>query len=178
MMLMSVGYESVLEDTPRPYGEIEEATGFWDESMIETGKHATNESSKAQGNKLSTKGEMVETNDKPLLLLRLHIANKINGEYVARPEQLGPSDKWELEYRIDEVEDESKALNLHRDCLNKKRKLVEQTRNEEKKNSSTYFETIRRLSDRGRHWRQGQDAADEAIGQIVYEPHFPTSSEF
>lgn len=164
------------QNLSRSFEEIEEITGFLDENNVETDTHATNGSSKAQDDNSLSKVEEVGTNTKPLLLFRLHIANKVNGEYVARPEHLGPSDRWELEYRIDEVKDESKALKLHRGCINRKRKLVEQTRNEERKNSSTYFDTIRKLSNEGRNWRQGQDAADEAIGQILYEPHTPTNS--
>lgn len=160
---------------PRPLEEIKEVKGLLDGNNIEIDTHATNGSSKAQDDNSLSKGETMGTNEKPLLVFRLHIANRVNGEYVARPEHLCPSDRWELEYRIDEVKNESKALKLHRDCINRKRKLVEQTRNEERKNSSTYFDFIRKLSDKGKNWRQGQDAADEAIGQILYEPYTPTN---
>ena len=174
-MLISVGCESGLEDISQSLEENEESKRLLDDKLSENGKNATNESSKAKADKPPYKGDVVETNQNPLLL-RLHIANKVNGKYVARPERLGSNDRWDVEYRVDEVKDGSWALKLYRDCLDRKRKLFEQTRNEEKKDSSTYFDTIRRLSDQGKHWRQGQDAVDKTVGQIVYEPYLPTNS--
>ena len=161
-----VSYESAPEESSQSFEDGKEIGEPSDGKFPMIGKRIRTEASEVQNNGSTSEKEEAE---QPIFLLQLHVANKVNDIYVARPEQLAPADKWDLEYRIDEVKETSKALKMYSDCLKSRGKLFEETKNVEWKKSSFYIENLRRLSDKGRHWRQEQNVVDEAVGQVVYK---------
>ena len=164
---------SIPEATTRSSEEGEENEELIDEDISSDG-----ENDKIDASEIQTEGSSQEENiaDQPILHLQLHTANKVNDVYVTRPERLLPQDRWELEYRFDEVKERSKAVKAYNACIKRRTKLFEETNNAERKKSSAYFESIRKLSDRGRDWRREQDVVDEALGQVVYRPNYSSIS--
>ncbi|KAL2139118.1 hypothetical protein VTI28DRAFT_5749 [Corynascus sepedonium] len=55
--------------------------------------------------------------------LILTVRNKVDGQYVARPEKLHPRQRWQVEYAIEEVKPE-RALNLYRMVLKRRKNLL------------------------------------------------------
>ncbi|KAL2136792.1 hypothetical protein VTI74DRAFT_1444 [Chaetomium olivicolor] len=100
----------------------------------------------------STKGYVDKADGGELLGMILTIRNKVNGQYVQRPEQLKNSDRWTVEYAIEEMPDE-RAQNLYGAVLRRRRTLLS---GEDRSNwwSTVFGDKLRKYSDRGRRYRE------------------------
>ncbi|KAF2868431.1 mitochondrial protein Pet127-domain-containing protein [Massariosphaeria phaeospora] len=104
----------------------------------------------------------------PLMGWTLTTRNRVNGEYVDRPEDLTPIDNWSVEYNIKEIEAD-KQRQLYNKIKDRRATLIGDKRKEANDYMKQYFELLRRLSSRGREWREAQDKIDAQIGQHVYK---------
>jgi hypothetical protein len=103
-------------------------------------------------------------NSKDILAMVLIIRNKVNGEYVIRPERFKKDDEWEVEYSLQEVVNGKK---LYDACRRRRRKAVDALQ----KTSYSYFQNLlNRFSKKGRKWRQSQDMIDEKMGRTTFTP--------
>ena len=98
-----------------------------------------------------------------LLAMTLTIRNKVNGNYVHRPETMSAADEWSVEYSLTDVSGESKARALYDACvLRRKRKLESKLVSDEQEEVVPGFiQHLRTLSRKGRNWRKKQDEMDE-----------------
>lgn len=107
----------------------------------------------------------------PILGFTLTIRNRVNGQYVVRPENLTPDDTWSIEYSLDEI-----AGTNDRDMLIysqvKRRRASELSfeKKAEDKAFDHYRSHLAKYSEKGRDWRRKQDEIDASMGVKVYRP--------
>ena len=103
-----------------------------------------------------------------ILAMTLTIRNKINNKYVLRPENLGPTDNWSVEYSLEEVPQPDRAWSLYQACqLRRKKRLDDEQDGEQNAAVNYYVERMRELSNKGKAWRKQQDQQDEGSQKIV-----------
>ncbi|KAI9802870.1 MAG: hypothetical protein M1833_001469 [Piccolia ochrophora] len=100
-----------------------------------------------------------------LLALTLTIRNKVNGEYVRRPEQLKQTDKWMVEYSLGEVTSASRAVGLYEACQTRRRNGLAFT--EEGEQASEHVRRLRELSLKGRRRRRDLDRLEAKSAPVV-----------
>ena len=110
----------------------------------------------------------------PLMGWTLTIRNKVNGEYVSRPEQLEQQDEWKIEYHIQEIS-EATRWKLYGSVVYRRQQLVGLDNKAVNKGLHQYRELIQRYSARGREWRIEQDKMDEGKVVELYRPLGPGS---
>ena len=114
----------------------------------------------------------------PILGFTLTIRNRVNGQYVVRPENLTPDDTWSIEYSLDEI-----AGTNDRDMLIysqvKRRRASELSfeKKAEDKAFDHYRSLLAKYSEKGRDWRRKQDEIDASMGVKVYRPLGDDSKE-
>ncbi|KAL9100282.1 MAG: hypothetical protein Q9163_004327 [Psora crenata] len=109
----------------------------------------------------ATTGEDAATSTKDILAMTLTIRNKVNNAFVLRPENLTPSDAWSIEYSLTEVPDGHRAWALYEACqARRKKKLDAPMPQEDAEVVSYYVRNLRKLSERGREWREEMDRRD------------------
>ena len=118
------------------------------------------------------------TKSAPILGFTLTIRNRVNGQYVVRPENLTPDDTWSIEYSLDEI-----AGTNDRDMLIysqvKRRRASELSfeKKAEDKAFDHYRSLLAKYSEKGRDWRRKQDEIDASMGVKVYRPLRDDSEE-
>jgi hypothetical protein len=112
----------------------------------------------------------------PLMGWTLAVRHRLNGEYVERPRKLEPDDSWTIEYHIREL-NETDRWDLYEKVKKNRNELIGEERDKAgtKKNMEKYRELIQKYSDRGRQWREEQDALAAEVETQVYEPLGPGS---
>ena len=96
----------------------------------------------------------------------LSIRNKVNGQYIDRPDTLTSSDKWEVDYALTEITDPARAWILYQACQYRRRQQVE--RSEEHKDDSKFFRILRKLSQVGATRRKKLDEAEKGKPIITF----------
>ncbi|KAG7288778.1 hypothetical protein NEMBOFW57_005136 [Staphylotrichum longicolle] len=135
----------------------------------------------------STKGFRDEANGGELYGLILTIRNKVDGEYVVRPENLDAKQRWTVEYALEEIP-ERRANTLYRMVLNRRRNLLYPDDGYDK--DAKWYHMFRgRLdaySQSGRSFRRREDARlrDEPVvhvygadGPVSYPDVFPAEGK-
>jgi len=112
----------------------------------------------------------------PLIGWTLTVRNKLNGQYVKRPEQLEREDNWQIEYNIQDIP-ESNVWKLYNATKERRRQLVGLNDDELDQGLQNYRKVIQRYASRGRKWRAMQDVIDEGRGVRVFRPLGPGSEE-
>ena len=97
--------------------------------------------------------------------MMLVVHNKVNGEAVQRPTRFNMSDKWDVEYELNELDLEESNETL-RTC--KRRRDVALTKNV-MDHDATYFRNLQNATNRGRAWRKRMDEKDRERGILVYK---------
>ncbi|KAL1608223.1 hypothetical protein SLS60_003162 [Paraconiothyrium brasiliense] len=112
----------------------------------------------------------------PLIGWTLAVRHRLNGHYVERPVNLTPEDSWTIEYHIREL-NETDRWDLYEKVKKNRNQLIGEERDKEgaKKHMEKYRELIKKYSDRGRQWREEQDALAAKVETKVYEPLGPGS---
>ena len=96
-----------------------------------------------------------------ILAMTLTIRNKVNGEYVLRPERMTAADEWSVEYSLSEVSEQPRARALYKACKMRRTKKMEASSvSEDAEVISDYIQKLRELSVKGRTWRKEQDKRD------------------
>ncbi|KAH8821551.1 mitochondrial protein Pet127-domain-containing protein [Xylogone sp. PMI_703] len=107
-------------------------------------------------------GSKISSSD-DILAMTLTIRNKVNDEYVLRPENLKSTDKWTVEYALSEVPSQARARTLYE--ATKRRRRLALAQNDEETASTPYNNAyMRKLADlvqRGRDWRRKQNEVDK-----------------
>ena len=102
-----------------------------------------------------------------ILAMTLSIRNKVNGSHVLRPTEMTADDKWEVEYLVEEVKEQARALALYEACKTRRQKKLETFRSPEGEEQvlSNYVRKLRALATSGRAWRKEIDRKDEETGK-------------
>lgn len=114
--------------------------------------------SREQEAPVSTTREKVIVEQGELLAMTLTIRNKVNAEYVARPDILTASDTWTVEYSLSEIKHADQAWDLYRACQKRRMKKLVPDEDEE---ISRYIQELREMSQRGTIWRRVMDEEDK-----------------
>ncbi|KAI9808696.1 MAG: hypothetical protein M1825_003848 [Sarcosagium campestre] len=110
---------------------------------------------------------VAQSEERPLLAMTLTIRNKVNGEYVTRPDTLKERDDWSVEYSIGEVSSPSRSVGLYEACQTRREKGLKGTQGDVE--SPTYHVLmLRELSKKGRQWRKEQDSIEAKSGRVVF----------
>lgn len=110
----------------------------------------------AQADKTAT-----SSSSKDLLAMTLTLRNKVNGEYVLRPERMTAADEWSIEYSLNEVSEPSRARALYKACQTRRgKKMGTPLVPEDAEVISDYIQNLREMSAKGRAWRKEQDKKD------------------
>ena len=105
-----------------------------------------------------------ETSSEDVLAMTLTLRNKVNGEYVLRPDQMTASDEWSIEYSLTEVSERTRAMALYKACQRRRSKKMDAPLvPEDEETVNGYIRKLRELSAQGRRWRQQQDNRDRKM---------------
>ncbi|KAF2181670.1 Pet127-domain-containing protein [Zopfia rhizophila CBS 207.26] len=144
--------------------------------MVPDVDRASNPSEDVDGtftDKQGSPGEPISNNPGNVMGWTLTIRNRVNGQYVPRPESLGPFDSWSIEYYIQELEPNS-GMQLYQAL--KQRRAKAHAPKEGDSSMKTFRQIIHSFSKKGRQWRERQDKIDEQIGKRMYRPLGPGSA--
>lgn len=124
---------------------------------------------------VSTTKEKVIVEQGELLAMTLTIRNKVNAEYVTRPDILTASDTWTVEYSLSEIKHADQAWDLYRACQKRRMKKLVPDEDEE---ISRYIQELREMSQRGAIWRRVMDEGDKlrpptVLGQELQKERAP-----
>ncbi|KAM3071947.1 hypothetical protein ACMFMG_008413 [Clarireedia jacksonii] len=105
-----------------------------------------------------------EEDSKEILAMHLTIRNKVDGEYVVRPERLSKEQNWTVEYALTEIDGGVKSMNLYKACKARRRTaLTKSEQKEEDVRNNLFIENLKRLADKGRQWRKQQDEVERNL---------------
>ena len=110
----------------------------------------------------------------PLMGWTLAVRHRVNGSYVHRPANLTADDSWKIEYHIRELSEEDR-WKLYEKVKTTRNKLIGEEREKSSESLHNYRQLIKRYSDRGREWRQEQDALAAQTETRVFQPLGPGS---
>jgi hypothetical protein len=110
----------------------------------------------------------------PILAMALTVRNKINGSYVQGPPEVHREDEWDIEYSIQEMEDNGKAWERYDSCKARRDNASAFSKDAESDDKWYGGRFMRELADwsrKGASWRARQDEIDAGIGRpTVFEP--------
>jgi hypothetical protein len=121
-------------------------------------------------------GSAAEKPKGPLMGWTLTVRNKVNGSYINTPQDISKDDQWLVEYHVQEIPEGSR-WRLYDMVKERRSKLMFPVNEEPEPRLKRYRESIQRISNRGRRWRDEQDKIDEELGVEVYKPMGPGSEE-
>lgn len=114
----------------------------------------------------SSKRKAAEDEDDPNLFgMVLTIKNKVNNEYVTRPENLKKSDNWTVEYNVEEIKGK-RAQTIYSQCLTRRRKILEDAGDRDSEWYSMFRGQLRKRTSSGRKYRAAEIA--RAMGKPVH----------
>ncbi|KAF1971731.1 Pet127-domain-containing protein [Bimuria novae-zelandiae CBS 107.79] len=149
--------ESEASDQGSVASSTEEGTEQADEPLVE-----------------EVKKERSETPKGPLIGWTLAVRHRLNGSYVERPQSLEPNDSWTIEYHIRELNEDDR-WNLYEKVKTKRNKLIGEAREETSASLQTYRALINKYTEKGRKWREEQDALAAQTEAKVFQPLGPGS---
>jgi hypothetical protein len=157
------GSEST-DDGPKP--ELVENKYLQAEEIAETDENAE-AASIASATESGTPAPEFFEEDDSILAMTLVIRNKVNDKYVERPKNLRSHDKWTVEYALAEVPQNYRAQSLYEAAKRRRQKVLTRAREKSDKDdwNTKWIENIRKLSRKGRAWRnlQNKVAAKEPV---------------
>lgn len=101
-----------------------------------------------------------------LLALKLRIRNRVNNDAVTRPKHLTSSDRWSVEYSLEEEKQDSAAQSQYR-ASKARRKTVLDQKGAETSAANYYLRKLREMAIRGAEWRKAQDELDAGRKRVV-----------
>ena len=109
-----------------------------------------------------------------VLAMALTIRNKINGKFVQRPENIGPDDKWSIEYSLEEVPKPDRAWSLYLACQERRRRKLDGLNEKQEDDSVNYYiQHLRKLSRKGAVWREEMDKKEQGRKVVVVGQPIP-----
>lgn len=161
--------DEAVESTDSEKTEDEKSANGSQEALSTEQADATTETSEAASPKVD------------VLAMTLTIRNKINGEYIERPVDLHKDDKWTVEYALAEIPQAERASLLYEATKRRRFQALSNAKKETPWNNH-FMENLRKLSIKGREWREGQNKIDEAEGppkvlEVNYAPPPPVKKD-
>lgn len=106
-----------------------------------------------------------------LLAFTLKIKNMVNGKYVLRPDHFKPSDKWEVEYDLEEIRD-ARAWTTYRACQKRRELNLSSNRRvdglkDQDDIKDIYIKNLREMSVKGREYLAQQEK-EAPVEKIVW----------
>ena len=96
-----------------------------------------------------------------ILAMTLTLRNKVNNQFVHRPENLTANDVWSIEYSLLEVPTQQKARSLYAACMTRRKKELDTPEvPEDAEVINRYLANLRNLSKKGKEWREKIDERD------------------
>ncbi|KAL2873908.1 hypothetical protein SGCOL_010879 [Colletotrichum sp. CLE4] len=148
--------------TTAPASNMEEATAESLENVAPSaGQTATsNESPEDVEGKAQEEDDTPELDivDNELLGMVLTVRNKVNGQYVSRPDPLAPSSSWNVEYSIEELP-AGRAEALYKALQTRRRKVLSNDKNANRPDPwyHMFSGKLEQMSKRGRKYRQKEE---------------------
>ena len=116
---------------------------------------------------------MLDGKKRELYGFTITLRNRINGVVIDTPPILKRGDQWEVEYVVDDIEDEDRARSLFAAMLKRKANAMKTELSEierRKYHEGTFFRTLVKVSQKGKLWREKQDELDQEREAVVFEP--------
>ncbi|KAK4190687.1 putative mitochondrial membrane protein pet127 protein [Podospora australis] len=104
--------------------------------------------------------------------LILTVRNKVNGNYVARPENLQPKDSWDIEYAMEEIEGK-RAETIYKMLLNRRQKVLSQEHKHQDAWYQMFSGQLEKQTNAGRSFREKEDRAAMTRPVHVYGHQTP-----
>lgn len=99
-----------------------------------------------------------EEPQKEILAMHLAIRNKVNDNYVVRPEKLTKDDKWIVEYALSEIPNHERAMNLYKATQLRRKTALRRSDEPDTKwaeeRNSKFIAHLKHLAQSGRAWRR------------------------
>ncbi|KAK8002032.1 mRNA degradation protein [Apiospora marii] len=102
-------------------------------------------------------GEAEPAQEKQLLGMVLTIRNRVNGSYVQRPENLDQTDKWDIEYNIQEMP-EVRARALYEKLLSRRKKALKSEGDRDAAWYEMFQGSLEKHTNAGRKFREEEEA--------------------
>lgn len=116
--------------------------------------------------------------DSEVFAMALTVRNKVNDNYVQRPENIGPDDKWSIEYSLEEISKQKRAWSLYRACQQRRRAKLESFENRDGAETvNEYVKQLRGLSQKGALWRKEMDRKEKGRKVAVVGQPMPPREE-
>jgi hypothetical protein len=146
-----VGLQRASAEAQEDWQDIQ---GKVDEQVDQDRTHDKNDETQDKSPQVEAAGDdsSPEASKGPLIGWTLTIRNKVNDEYVERPENLQDQDSWKIEYHIKDIAENMRWKTYN--ALKARRR-------------------VRRYTQRGRAWRQRQDEMSQGQDVQVYKPLGP-----
>ncbi|KAK4113801.1 Pet127-domain-containing protein [Canariomyces notabilis] len=122
----------------------------------------------------TSNGESAENDE--LYGLILTIRNKVDNEYVNRPENLGRNQRWVVEYAMEEIQPTRRGR-LYNMLLSRRKRLLDPSDNTDDKWLNPYLQNLAELSQKGRSFRNRENARAKTYPVQVYGSEEPYSYE-
>jgi hypothetical protein len=168
--------ESAVETGETSAAETEETSPAEAEETFGTEAEATEPGSESE-TPSETKHFRDEAEGDELYGLILTIRNKVDGEYVARPENLTSKQKWQVEYAIEEVKPD-RAHNLYGMVLKRRKNLLYPEDAGERDRWYDMFQgNLNRYSTGGRKFRRDEEKRQRGLPVHVYGAEGPLPYE-
>lgn len=98
-----------------------------------------------------------------VLAMTLTVRNKVNDQFVLRPEKLTADDVWSIEYSLVEVPKQERARALYEACQTRRKKKLDAPMVPEDAEVIGYYLTnLRNISTKGKKWRKEMDEKDRS----------------
>ena len=110
----------------------------------------------AENNKDAAEQPEEEAEQGEILGMVLTIKNKVNGQYVARPERLSKEDDWVVEYNIEELPD-ARARRFYEQCKNRRQKEFEDVGDRDSEWYKMFRGKLETHTAKGRAWRAREE---------------------
>ena len=103
------------------------------------------------------------TSPKDVFAMTLTIRNKVNGEYVERPERIDKNADWTVEYALAEI-DTGSTRKLYAACKERRKQALGLVKNKSQNaKNNLYIANIKKLARRGRQRREQLDKAEAEL---------------
>ncbi|RDW70110.1 hypothetical protein BP5796_08507 [Coleophoma crateriformis] len=139
---------------------IDETIAGDSESQAIDAENSSADNASSLGSKESAAEKAAE--NRPLMAMILTVRNKVNDEYVKRPQNLTATDKWTVEYALAEMPTQERAWSFYEKTKVRRAKVLTKNMEEQKENgwNSKYIDSLQKLAQKGRNWRKQQDEID------------------
>ena len=138
------------------------------------------EEAAASSKKAGNGGEQDKKSSEPasdeLYGLILTVRNKIDGDYVIRPQHLTSKQRWVVEYAMEEIP-QSRAKTLYNMVLNRRKKLLDPDKDDDTRWYHLYRGDLDKYSKKGRKFRNLMDERHRHLPVYVYGSDTPYTWE-